>query len=345
MKACVLEDIGKLECKDVKDPVMKPGEVLLRVRACGVCSSDIPRIFETGTYHFPTIPGHEFSGEIIDAYDEENRVLIGKRAVVFPLIPCRECPSCKEEEYARCDNYNYFGSRCDGGMAELLAVPVWNLVFFSDALDFSMAALCEPASVAGHAVDRGGVKTGESVVVIGTGTVGILEAFWAKAKGATKVVVAGRSEEKLDFIKGLGFNDVINTSKQNPEKAVKELTGGRGADVSLECVGNPEAVSTAVVCTKKGGRVVLTGNPSGDITFEKAVYWKILRNELSVIGTWNSSFSEKKNDWKKTISYMEKGLLPADSLVTHRFPLSDTYKALDVLRDRSLFSIKAMILP
>ena len=345
MKACVLEDIGKLVYKEVADPVMKPGEVLMRIRACGICSSDIPRIFETGTYHFPTIPGHEFSGEIIDAYDEKNKELIGRRAAVFPLIPCRECPSCKEEEYARCDNYDYFGSRCDGGMAELLAVPVWNLVFFSGSLDFSDAALCEPASVACHAVDRGGVGEGDTVIVVGTGTVGILEAFWARAKGAAKVILIGRSEEKLSFIRSLGFENVINVSEKDPEQTVRELTGGSGADVCLECVGNPQAVNTAVICAKKGGRVVLTGNPSGDITFEKAVYWKILRNELTVIGTWNSSFSEKINDWKKTIKYMENGQLPADKLVTHKFSLAETCKALDVLKDRNTFSIKAVLLP
>ena len=345
MKACVLEDIGKLEYKDVPDPVMKKGEVLVRIRACGICSSDIPRIFETGTYHFPTIPGHEFSGEIVDAYDPENKELVGKRVVVFPLLPCGKCPSCLEQEYARCDDYDYFGSRCDGGMAELLSVPVWNLVFFNDSLDFASAALCEPASVAGHAVDRSKIKEGDIVAVTGTGTVGILEAFWAKARGAGTVIFIGRSEEKLDFVKKLGFEHIINTSKEDVEAAVKKYTGGEGADVSFECVGNPEAIKTAVVCTKKGGNVVLTGNPSGDITFEKAVYWKILRNELTVTGTWNSGFSEKKNDWKETVKNMESGKLPVERLITHKFPLSETDIALDVLRDKNSFSVKAVLLP
>ena len=101
MKACVLEGIGQLKYKDVEIPVMKKGEVLVNVKACGICSSDIPRIFTTGTYHFPTIPGHEFCGQIVDAAEDVDKSYIGKRAVIFPLLPCGECPSCKEKEYAR----------------------------------------------------------------------------------------------------------------------------------------------------------------------------------------------------------------------------------------------------
>ena len=138
MKACVLEGIGQLKYKDVEIPVMKKGEVLVNVKACGICSSDIPRIFTTGTYHFPTIPGHEFCGQIVDAAEDVDKSYIGKRAVIFPLIPCGECPSCKEKEYARCDNYNYFGSRCDGGMAEYISVPLWNIVTFSDDIPWTM---------------------------------------------------------------------------------------------------------------------------------------------------------------------------------------------------------------
>ena len=95
MKACVLEGIGQLKYKDVEIPVMKKGEVLVNVKACGICSSDIPRIFTTGTYHFPTIPGHEFCGQIVDAAEDVDKSYIGKRAVIFPLLPCGECPSCK----------------------------------------------------------------------------------------------------------------------------------------------------------------------------------------------------------------------------------------------------------
>ena len=133
MKALNLHAVGDLRYEEVPDPVREKGEVLMKVRACGICGSDIPRIFKKGTYHFPTIPGHEFAGEIVDA---DNKELIGKRAAVFPLIPCRQCAACETGNYAQCSHYDYYGSRRDGGFAEYIAVKEWNLVFFDDSLSF-----------------------------------------------------------------------------------------------------------------------------------------------------------------------------------------------------------------
>lgn len=342
MKALVLEGISKLVYKDVPDPIMKPGDVLLKIKACGICSSDIPRIFTTGTYHFPTVPGHEFSGEIIDCAPDVDRALIGKRAAVFPLLPCGKCDSCKEEEYARCSNYNYLGSRCDGAFAEYISVPVWNLVPCLDNLPFTTAAMCEPASVAKHCADAGHIKSGDTVTVIGTGTIGLIAALWAKSLGARKVITIGRRDEPLDFANTVGIDCTVNSGKENALEEYLKLTDGKGADVVLECVGRQEAINNAVLYAKKGGRVVLTGNPYGDITFKKDIYWKILRNELTVTGTWNSSYKSTVNNWRETIAALESGSLDAAKLVTHRFRLEDYEEALAIVRDPKKFSVKVM---
>ena len=141
MKACVLHNINDLKYEEVSMPVLNEGEVLLKIRASGICGSDIQRVFEKGTYHFPTIPGHEFAGEIVDAFEEKSKFLIGKKAAVFPLLPCFECSSCQIGEYAQCKNYNYYGSRCDGGFAEYLAVKVFNLVLLPDEVTFEEDAM------------------------------------------------------------------------------------------------------------------------------------------------------------------------------------------------------------
>ena len=154
MKAYVLEGINQLKYKEIKMPELHEGEVLVEVKAAGICGSDIPRIFETGTYHFPTIPGHEFSGQVVSAYDGEQNPWIGKRVGIFPLIPCMECFTCKKVEYEMCRNYNYLGSRCDGGFAEYVAVPEWNLIELPDKVSYEEAAMLEPAAVALHAVRR-----------------------------------------------------------------------------------------------------------------------------------------------------------------------------------------------
>lgn len=342
MKALVLEDVAKLVYKDVPDPVMKSGEVMLKIKACGICSSDIPRIFTTGTYHFPTVPGHEFSGEIIDCAPDVDRSLIGKRGAVFPLLPCRKCASCKEEEYARCSNYNYFGSRCDGAFAEYISVPVWNLVLCSDKIPYTTAAMCEPASVAKHCADAGKIKPGDTVTVIGTGTIGLMAALWAKSMGAKKVITIGIFDVYLDFAKTMGIDCTVNSEKENVLEDYLKLTDGNGADVVLECVGSQEAINNAILYAKKGGRVVLTGNPYGDITFKKDIYWKILRNELTVTGTWNSSYKSTVNNWKETIAALENGSLDIAKLITQKFALNDYEKALATVRDSKKFSVKVM---
>lgn len=343
MKACVLKAIGQLEYCEVPTPEPKAGEVLLRVHACGICSSDIPRIFTTGTYHFPTIPGHEFAGEVVALGPGTDESWMGRRAAVFPLLPCFKCPSCQAGEYARCDHYNYFGSRCDGGFAEYIAVPVWNLVPFADKLPFTAAALCEPTAVAKHCADAGHIRVGDCVAVIGTGTIGLLAALWAKAAGAAQVAVIGRSHEKLAFAQGLGICETVDSSHTDPAAAVAAMTDGRGADVCLECVGSGEAVGTAVVVAGKGGRVVLTGNPAGDITLAKAVYWQIMRKELTACGTWNSHYGGTRSDWTTALEYIQCGRIPVQKLITHTYPLKDIAKALDAVRARDVPTVKVML--
>lgn len=342
MKALVLEEVGRLVYKEVADPVLRPGEVLLKIKACGICSSDIPRIFTTGTYHFPTIPGHEFAGEIIACAADVDQSLLGKRAAVFPLLPCRKCSSCAEEEYARCSNYNYFGSRCDGAFAEYISVPVWNLVLCSDGVPFSSAAMCEPASVAKHAVDMGKVSPGDTVAIVGTGTIGLLAALWAKAQGAEKVISIGISDEYLDFAKMLGVDSTVNSAKEDALQTYAALTGGNGVDVVMECVGSVDAINNAILYARKGGRVVLTGNPYGDVYFPKNTYWKILRNELGIRGTWNSSYKTTVNNWNETIEAIESGKLDPTRLITQKFPLEQYEKAFEAMRDPETFSVKVM---
>lgn len=157
INALVLHGVNDLKYQKIDNYTLKKDCVLVKIKYCGICSSDIERIFLTGTYHFPTIPGHEMSGQIVGVNDEDEE-LLGKKACIFPLMPCMKCKACEKEEYAQCSNYNYFGSRCDGGFAEYLLVPKWNLVLFDDSLDYKIAALCEPAAVSLHAINIAGIK-------------------------------------------------------------------------------------------------------------------------------------------------------------------------------------------
>ena len=341
MNALVLEGVADLKYKKVPRPVAKAGEVLVRIRACGICSSDIPRIFKTGTYHFPTIPGHEFAGEIVEVGEGVDASYIGKRAAVFPLLPCGECEPCVKQKYAQCKNYNYFGSRCDGGFSEYLAVPVWNLLPFSDKLSYEEGALCEPLATGIHAFKLSKMERGQTVTVVGTGTIGFMIAEAARISGAARVIICGRSANKLEFAQRLGF-DILNVNNDDFDARLKQLTNSDGANVVFECVGSPESINQAVACCGAFGRIVLVGNPTGDITFSKNVYWKILRQQLEVAGTWNSSFSETVNDWKDAVKLLESGAVDFKQLISETYDLHEFEKAFESLRDPDVFTIKVM---
>lgn len=343
MKACVLELVGSLVYKEVPTPEPKSGEVLLKVRACGICSSDIDRVFKTGTYHFPTIPGHEFAGEIVSVGEGVDASYVGKRAAVFPLLPCFECDSCKNELYVHCAHYSYFGSRQDGAFAEYLAVPVWNVIPFDETLPFTQAALCEPTAVAMHACDKANKIEGAHVAVIGSGTIGIIIALRAQQLGAKSVTLVGTRDKKLEFVHGLGISQTVNSSNETVHEAIASLTDGRGADVVFECVGTSDSLESSILSTAKSGQVVVVGNPAGDMTLPRNSYWKILRNELTLTGMWNSSYNSRVNDWKTALEFMAREDVDLSKLVTHTFDLSQHEAAFDAVRDRDTFTIKVML--
>lgn len=159
MKALNLHGVEDLRYEEVPCPERKSGEVLLKIKAAGICGSDIPRVFTKGTYHFPTIIGHEFAGETVEADDSE---LVGRGASVFPLLPCGKCSACQEEQYARCSDYDYYGSRRDGAMAEYIAVKQENLCLLPKEVTYEEAAMSEPAAVALHAFRKSGVGQGDA---------------------------------------------------------------------------------------------------------------------------------------------------------------------------------------
>lgn len=342
MNALVLHGVGDLRYEQISVPELKEGTVLLRIKACGICSSDIPRIFVNGTYHFPTVPGHEFSGKIVAVGDGADEKLLGRRSCVFPMLPCGKCKACGMEEWAQCSGYSYFGSRCDGAFAEYLVVPVWNLVPFSDGLSYEEAALCEPAAVSLHAANIGGLKEGMNVLVIGTGTIGFLIGTFAKKMiGGGKVIICGRSANKLEYAKKLGF-ETLNTADETVTDGIKRITGADGADVVFEAVGSNDAIENAVRAAAALGKVVLVGNPTDDLKMEKNVYWSVLRKQLTIAGSWNSSYNSRINDWKRALEIFESGELDLKGLITHTFPMEDKDKAFTAIKDPNEFTLKVM---
>ena len=335
MKAYVLHDIDDLRYQDVEIPDLQDEWALIRVKGSCVCSSDIPRIYKKGTYHFPTIPGHEFSGVVEKVANEKYSALVGKPVGIFPLIPCRKCKCCQQEQYEMCESYDYVGSRRDGGFAEFVAVPVWNLVPLADNIPLDEAAMMEPLAVALHAVKKMQIQPGESVAIIGTGMIGFAAAQWAQAHGAAAVTIVGRSMEKKSL---LGANSTV-------QYILEENLKEGSFDKVLEAVGTPVAICNAIRATRAGGITVLMGNPSGDILLPQDVYWRVLRKQISLVGTWNSAYglSNTRSDWEEVAQALEEKRIEVRQLISHRFPQDKLVDGLNIMRNRSEVFCKVLV--
>ena len=214
MKAYNLCGVSDLQFENVDIPVPEDSETLVQIKAAGICGSDIPRIFVNGTYHFPTIPGHEFSG--ID-------VKTKKRVGVFPLIPCGKCKPCRDGRYEMCRNYSYLGSRTDGGFAEYAAVPEWNMIELPDNVTFEQAAMLEPMAVAVHAMRSISPYCDDTVAVMGLGTIGMLLVMFLLDAGVTDIYVIGNKDFQRKTCKAMGIDEIryidATSEEQNPAVA------------------------------------------------------------------------------------------------------------------------------
>lgn len=346
MKAYVLKGINKLEYMEVPIPELQKDEVLVEVKAVGICGSDIPRIFETGTYHFPTIPGHEFSGVVHSVYDEGLEHLIGKRVGIFPLIPCGECTSCRNKEYEMCTNYNYLGSRCDGGFAEYVAVPARNLIELPERISYSAAAMLEPAAVGIHALKRISMQAVKSAVIFGTGTIGVLMSQWLRILGVQEILLVGTNSGQKALLEKLGFEVFCNRNEENAVGFILERTNDEGVDLAIECAGYASVLSECLEVVRRGGDILAVGNPHGDVELQKDVYWKLLRKQIRISGTWNSSFmpEDTTDDWRLTLEAMVNGDLKPESQITHLLPFDKLQEGLEIMRDKKAFYNKIMVI-
>lgn len=323
MKAYVLHAVNDLRYDDVEIPEFPSSDwAIVKVKAAGICSSDIARVFTKGTYHFPTIPGHEFSGVVFSVASEEYAHLVGKKVGIFPLIPCQECPQCKDKHFEMCANYDYVGSRRDGGFSEYVAVPIWNLVQLPDNIPFTSAAMLEPLSVALHAVKLGGVKNGDNVAIIGTGMIGISAGQWAYKYGAKTVTVIGRNEAKRSLVESCGLDYSVCTKNDDIDQF----------DFVLEAVGNPASIELAISGATPGGTVILMGNPSGDINLPQNIYWRVLRKQLVLKGTWNSAYDgQNSSDWTDAVEALANNEIKVDSLISHTFDQRNLVDGLNLM--------------
>lgn len=348
MKALILHDIGDICCESIARPKPKRDEVLVRVSACGVCGSDLPRMFTKGAHRMPLICGHEFAGVVKVCGSEVSRFMPDDAVVAFPLLWCGRCPACESGHYAQCRDYDYLGSRSNGGFAEYVCVPERNLLRLPAEVTPEEAAMTEPAAVALHAIKQAQMNpAGLAVAIWGAGPVGLMLAMWARVMGAGPVIIFDLIEEKLALARRLGFEHAYQTRDHDPISTVHALTAGQGADLCLEAAGVGATLLQTFAATKRGGAIVVVGNPSGDVTVPADLISRLMRQEIRIVGTWNSQYSwtGQTDDWRTTLQALAMGRLSLMPLVTHRFGLDEALEPLRKMHEKEMAFCKVLIIP
>lgn len=336
MKAAVLHAPGDLRVEEVPMPEIGPDDVLVRVMAAGICGSDIGRVMVTGTYHFPTIPGHEFAGLVAGVGAHVAHLAIGDKVAVAPLLPCFACEWCQAGKFSLCDTYDFMGSRSDGAFAEYLKAPARNVLKVPEGVSLDEAAMIEPAAIILHGIHKLNLSLGDAVAVVGCGALGAFALQFAKLSGAQPLIAIDVDETKLDLARAMGADLCINPAKVDAVAAVLAATGGRGVKIALECAGSAPGRDLSILVTAKQGKVMLYGTAYGDVTFAEKAFARMVREELEVVGSWNSySLPFPGKEWFDIMELLRTNRLLMGPLISHRAALEEAPGIFKALKGRS----------
>ncbi|WP_213974565.1 galactitol-1-phosphate 5-dehydrogenase [Tepidanaerobacter acetatoxydans] len=345
MKAGVLYGVNDIRYTDFDDPVCDKNGVIIKVKACGVCGSDYPRILKKWKYNLPAIPGHEFSGVIVARGEKVQNVNIGDRVVAVPLVPCNKCDNCLAGNFSLCDNYKMLGADLYGGFAEYVRVPSTNVIKIGN-IDFESAAMIEPMAVALHGILGIKPNIGDTVAVMGSGTLGQLVMQWLKIGGIYNIIAVDISADKLNKAKSLGAKVCINAKEKDPVEEISKLTREKGVDITFECAGSTITQEQSLLVTRKKGKVSYLGIAYSGILLSEKAFESIFRKELTLKGFWNSySAPFPGQEWYRSIDFLKNDLINLKSLISHCFELSKIRKAFDLVISKKEDYNKIMILP
>ena len=315
---------------------LNEGEVLVKVRACGVCGTDVHIVEGESRSSPPVVLGHEYAGTVEDFAKGVKGVGAGQLVAIDPNISCGTCFYCRRGLVHLCSGLRALGVDIDGGMAEYSIVPVKQVYELPEHLSAEESAFIEPVSCAIHGIDRARIRVGDTVVILGGGAVGLLMLQLARTAGAARVIVVEPLANKRSIAEHLGADDVINPEEQDVESAIHDLTLV-GADVVIECVGKTQTMQSAVEMARRGGTVEFFGVcPIGQtIPVEpNKIYYK----ELTVVGSYVNPFS-----FPRAIAVLKHGKVRIDGFQIDKFPLDGVHEALAYLREGR--TIKSIIQP
>jgi L-iditol 2-dehydrogenase len=321
MKALVLKEYRRFAVEDFAVPALQPDEVLVRVRACGICGSDVHGMDgSSGRRIPPIVMGHEAAGEIAQTGSGVTGWKTGDRVTFDSTVYCGDCWYCRRGKINLCENRRVLGVSCGeyrrhGAFAEFVAVPQRILYRLPDNLSFEQAAMVEAVSVAVHAVKRTPLSEDTVALVVGTGMIGLLVVQALRVAGCKQIIAVDLEENKLSLAKKFGATQTIKADDSALPEKIRALTGGRGVDAALEVVGLPQTVKTAIESVRKGGSVTLVGNlkPQVDLPLQAVV-----TRELTLIGTCASA-----GEYPECLDLIASGKINVTEFISATPPLEE----------------------
>ncbi len=342
MKAVVLRGVGDLHLENLPDPRPAPNEVLIRIKVSGICGTDI-HMWEGKNHEgtFPFVPGHEWTGEVIEAGSQIKTLKVGDRVTGEPFISCKVCPSCRDGLATNmCTDWEYYGFTWStpGGMAEYVATKEERLHRLPDNVSYEEGSLIDPVSCAYYAVwgRGGGAAPHDRALVFGAGPIGLFAMLTCKASGAP-VTVVEPLRERAAMARDLGADLVLDPSAGDIVDQVREHTAGQGATLVVECSGSDAALAASVDIVAKAGRIVLIGQSVGrKVPVEIG---KMIWQGCQMIGSCGSP-----HYYPKTLAFMSRHLVDLTKVITHRLPLTDALQAFE-LGKKASDSAKILLIP
>lgn len=326
MKGIVYKGPNILSYQDVPDVSPKAGEVKLRVKACGICGSDVHGYLGlTGRRLEPMMMGHEFAGEVVELGNDVTERKVGDRVAVYPVDFCGSCEMCAKGDVHLCLNKRAFGVLdVDGAFAEYICVPAKCCFAVDQTVSWAVGSLMEPLAVSYRGVGHAGDLTGKNVLLVGCGTIGLLALACVKMRNPNKIFVSDLSDSRLQVAKSMGADVVINPGKENLKEVILANTGKKGADVAIEAVGATPTVQQAMASLAFGGTAVWIGNnkPMVELNMQE-----IVTRELTVHG----SFLYGYNEFKTVVDLLNQGKLNVAPLISKEISLADAPSYFDKL--------------
>ena len=340
MKALLFKDTAKSSIEEVERPTINESEILLKVKACAICGTDIKlnkgsstKLTKDGIKNmpFPRITGHEFSGTVEEIGKKVEGFNIGDRINVSPVIPCMVCNFCKKNHQEICDNKVTIGFDIDGAFAEYIKIPDIAIKAgcvnkIGKGISFEEATLTEPLAVVLNSQERSKIGSKDTVIIIGAGPIGLLQIQVARYNGASKIIVADISEDRLDYAKEFDPDVLVNNSKEDLKKIISDATNGNGADVVLICASAKALFSDCLEYTNKLGRINYFAGLSKDGPLVEINANLVHYNELTITGTSDST--PKHN--KMAMELINTAKIDVKSLISHRFSIKDYFRGLDM---------------